>query len=72
MSASGSSLVSLGQQGGGGMVQQPDEAASFRSHKGGRQLPVDFLPRLEDGFDDAGLTFAAGQEQYHSRLIDHT
>jgi hypothetical protein len=54
------------------MVQQPDDPSSFRPHKGGRQLPVAVLLRLENGSDDIGFAFAAGQEQYHSRVVDHT
>jgi len=61
-----------GQLGGGGTIQQPDQPTSVRSHKGGRQLPVGILLRFKNGFDKIGFTVAAGQEQYHSRLIDHT
>jgi hypothetical protein len=62
--------VISGQLGGGGTIQQPDH--SVRSHKSCRQLPVGILLRFKNGFDNIGFTVAAGQEQYHSRLVDHT
>jgi hypothetical protein len=60
-----------GQLSGGGRIQQPDEAASFRSDESGRQQPVDFLLGFQNGFHDFGLCRTSDEEQYHSRLIDH-
>jgi len=64
--------VVSGQLGSSGTIQQPDQPASVRSDKGGRQLTVGILLRFKNGFDNIGFTVAVGQEQYHSRLIDHT
>jgi hypothetical protein len=61
-----------GQVGGGRTIQQPDQPASPRAHERGRQLSVGLLSWFEDPLKDRGFAVTAGEEQYHTRVIDHT